>query len=95
MKHNDEINRYNENMKYWEKNYPADYKDLIKARLQKYLTLAATVDFSAELTEKNGKKYFVKQEYERKNADWKMIYRAGKDVYETSKAFAESWMKEL
>jgi hypothetical protein len=82
-------------MKKWEEEWPADVKPLIKKRLQKYLSISATVDFSAELKDKNGKKVFVKDEYERKSADWKMIYRAGADVNGVAKGFAEQWLKEL
>ena len=95
MNHESEMNRYKQNLKEWEANYPADYKEMIKARLQKYLSIANTVDFNAGLTDKNGKKYFINQDYERKSTDWKMIYRAGKDVYEITKGFAEKWLKEL
>jgi len=95
MTHENNARRYNEDLEKWDTNYPADYKEVIKERLQKYLTIAATVDFNAELVEKNGKKYFVKREYEGKSADWKMIYRAGKDVYEVAKPFAEAWVKSL
>jgi hypothetical protein len=95
MNRQSDLNRYKEDMEKWEMNYPADHKQLVKARLQKYLSLAATVDFNAELYEKNGKKYFVKHEYEIKNHEWKMIYRAGKEVYDVTKAFAENWLKEL
>lgn len=95
MNRQNDTRRYEENLKQWETNYPADYKEVIKERLQKYLSIAATVDFNAELVEKNGKKYFAKQEYERKSSDWKMIYRAGKEVYEATKPFAEAWLKSL
>lgn len=95
MNRDNDTRRYKEEMQYWQTNYPADYKALIKARLEKYLSIASTVDFGAELTERNGKKYFVKQEYERKSSDWKMIFRAGKDVYEVTKSFAQAWLKEL
>lgn len=95
MNHQSDLSRYKEDMTKWEMNYPTDHRQIIRARLQKYLTLAATVDFSAELYDKNGKKYFVKHEYEIKNDEWKMIYRAGKEVYDVTKAFAENWLKEL
>jgi len=84
-----------EELKKWEQNYPADSKLLIKKRLQKYLALVGTVDFNAELKDKGGKKVFVKDEYERKSADWKMIYRAGAEVNGVAKSFAEQWLKEL
>ena len=82
-------------LKKWEQDYPANVNELIKKRLQKYLSISSTVDFNAELKEKNGKKVFVKDEYERKSADWKMIYRAGAEVNNVAKPFAEAWLKEL
>lgn len=90
-----ELQHYNASLKIWETNYPADYRQLIKARLQRYLDMASTVDFSAELTEKNNKKYFVNPTYEAKSYEWKMIFRAGKEVYDVTKSFAEQWIKEL
>lgn len=87
--------RYDKDLANWETNYPADLNQLIKARLEKYLSIAATVDFSAELTEKYGKKRFVKPEYESKHSDWKMIYRAGVDVYATIKPLVQDWLSRL
>lgn len=81
--------------KEWETKYPADCRAFIKLRLQHYLDLAKTVDFSATVTEKNGRKVFDKSVYQSKSNDWKMIYRAGKEVYDVAKPFAENWLKEL
>jgi flagellar biosynthesis/type III secretory pathway chaperone len=91
----DEMTGYEESIKKWNENYPADQKQRIKKYLQKYLEVATTVDFDAALTEKYGKKIFVKKEYEYKGSDWKMIFRAGKEVYEVAKPFTEQWFKEL
>lgn len=81
--------------KKWEAEYPVEVKAFIKGRLQHYLDVAATVDFSAELVEKYGKKRFVNQTYQSKSNEWKMIFRAGKDTYEATKVFIDGWMKEL
>jgi F0F1-type ATP synthase membrane subunit b/b' len=89
------IKSYEESMKRWEENYPADYKQLIKSRLQHFIQLAKTVDFSAELKEVNGRKKFVNPVYEGKAYDWKQIYRAGKEVILPAISFAEQWVKEL
>jgi hypothetical protein len=86
---------YEERLARWEKEYPADAKQLIKMRLQKYLDLAATVDFNAELKQVGKKMKFVDPKYEGRNDNWKQIYRAGKEVYDVAKPFAESWIKEL
>lgn len=86
---------YQESVVRWEKEFPADYRQLIAVRLQKYLDLAATVDFNAELKQAGNKKKFVNPAYEGKAYDWKQIYRAGKEVYNVAKPFAEQWIKEL
>lgn len=86
---------YQQNLKTWETNYPVDYRQVVKSRLEKYLSIGSTVDFSAELVEKYGKKRFVNPKYEAKSDEWKMIYRAGKEVYGVAKVFAEQWVKEL
>lgn len=86
---------YQERVKEWEKNYPADYRQFVKARLQKFITLAKTVDFNAELKTVNGKRKFVNPAYEGKAYDWKQIYRAGKEVIDPTVQAAEQWIKEL
>jgi hypothetical protein len=90
-----EMEQYEQNLKNWERDYPADYKSYVKTHLQNYLDLAKTVDFSATVTEVNGKKRFDNKDYQYKSNDWKMIYRAGKEVYAVTKANAEQWILEL
>jgi hypothetical protein len=90
-----EQDRYAESLKSWEKNYPADYRLKIRSYLEKYIATASTVDFDAALTEKYNKKVFVNPVYEGKNDEWKMIFRAGKEVYGVAKPFADQWLKEL
>ncbi|HYC29856.1 MAG TPA: hypothetical protein VEB42_13580 [Chitinophagaceae bacterium] len=79
----------------WKSDYPADHKEVIKKRLQEFVSLAKTVDFNAELKTVNGKKVFVNREYEGKPSDWKQIFRAGREVIEPAIAFAEKWIQEL
>jgi hypothetical protein len=90
-----DLKYFKEDTKKWETEYPADCKQFVRGRLQHYLDVAGTVDFSAALVEKGGKKRFVNPAYQSKNDEWKMIYRAGKDVYEQTKAFIGQWMKEM
>ncbi len=87
--------QYQKALASWEAGYPVNYKLRIKALLQDYLDLAATVDFDAVLTEKYGKKIFVKASYEGKSSEWKMIYRAGKDVNTVAQAFVQQWVNEI
>jgi hypothetical protein len=86
---------YKEQVTKWEEGYPANMNAFIKRRLQQYLDIQSTVDFSAELKDVNGKKKFVNSAYEYKPADWKKVYRAGKEVNDVAKQFAAAWVKEL
>ena len=87
--------RYIKDLEKWEELYPEDHRIKLRACIQKYLSVADTVDFDAELTERRGKQIFVKSEYEGKDYEWKMIFRAGKEVYQVAKPFGEQWLKEL
>ncbi len=95
MQQEQQMESYQKNMTRWEKEYPANHRDKVKERLQKFLELSATVDFTAELKQSGKKKKFVNPVYEGKSYDWKQIYRAGKDVIDPARAFAEQWIKEL
>lgn len=86
---------YQKSVKQWEADYPEKSPQLIKARLLKFLEVTKDIDYNAELTERNGKKYFTNPKYEAKNAQWKMAFRAGKEVTETARTFAQQWLKEL
>ncbi len=79
----------------WEKKYPTNHLIFVKQRLKEFLNETKDIDFSAELVEKNGKKRFVNPTYERKGNRWKMGFRAGKEVVETSRAFVEKWIAEI
>jgi hypothetical protein len=86
---------YQEALAQWEQDYPADYRQLVKRRLQAFLDLSATVDFTAELKEVGSKKKFVNPQYEAKPANWKQVFRAGKDVTDLTRNFAQQWLSEL
>ena len=54
------------------------------------------VDFSAKTAiDTDGRTKFVKQEYERKDNNWKLCYRAGQETVYASRKFAQDWLKEL
>jgi hypothetical protein len=95
MSQDNNVRSYEESMKQWEEEYPADYRQVIKKRLHKFIDLAGTVDFSAELKMVNGKKKFVNPLYEAKAYDWKQIFRAGKEVIDPAVAFARQWINEI
>jgi len=89
------IKDHKERMQQWEKKYPADANDFIAERLQRMLNATKDIDYNAELVEKYGKKRFVNQKYESQNQEWKQGFRAGKEVTETARAFAQKWLNEL
>jgi hypothetical protein len=79
----------------WEKLYPADPSLIVRQKLQEYLSLVASVDFNAQLTEpdKYKKKKFVNPSYEKQTNKWKACFRAGKEVNEIITAFVKEWLK--
>ncbi|HWB28187.1 MAG TPA: hypothetical protein VG738_22095 [Chitinophagaceae bacterium] len=95
MKQQQDSLQYQKALKNWQTNYPADYKQLIKQRLQHYIDVAATVDFTAALRAEGNKMKFVNNAYEGKNNEWKMIYRSGKDINEAAISFGHLWLAEL
>jgi hypothetical protein len=38
---------------------------------------------------------FANAEYENKPGEWKLAFRAGKEATETSRTFANDWLKSL
>lgn len=95
MQYESRLKEYNDNMKKWEKEYPENHLQFVKSRLQQMLAATANVDYSAQLIARNGKKYFVRSEYEQKSNNWKYAFRAGKEVTETARLFAQQWIKEI
>jgi hypothetical protein len=93
--HEYNVNRYNKQVQEWEESMPENPLTLVKKRLEQMLEITKDVDFDAELTEKYGKKVFVNPAYERKHDNWKFAFRAGKEVTETVRAFAEKWVSEI
>jgi hypothetical protein len=87
--------QYESQMIQWQKDFPADHRTMVKARLEKFLQLTAEVDFDATLKEVNHMKKFVNPIYENKPNEWKMAYRAGKPVVDMARTFASQWLMEL
>lgn len=90
-----QVTAYKEDLKKWEKEYPANPTPFVKKRLEQMLVATRDIDYDAQLTERNGKKYFARPEYERKSREWKMGFRAGKEVTETARAYVQQWIREL
>lgn len=84
------------NLTEWKKNFPENPSVLIKKRLEEYLAIAKTVDFSAQLTQPDEYKIkkFVDPAYESKSLQWKAIFRAGKEVNAVATAFAKQWLAD-
>jgi hypothetical protein len=74
-----------------EKRYPSDANQMIKQRLEEFMNLSASVDFEAQL---NGS-MFANPVYEAKSNQWKMCFRAGRQVVEAAREEAQVWLKEL
>lgn len=89
------MTEYNAKVTAWEKEYPVDPKPFIKKRLQQYLDLVSTVDFSANLKDQNKVKVFTDEGYEKKSSLWKRCYRAGKEANDAAKLAVSAWLKEL
>jgi hypothetical protein len=86
---------YDRSIADWNSKYPQNQLLFVKKRLQEFLDATKDVDFSAELTDKNGKKIFVKSEYEHKDSRWKMAFRTGKEVVEPARGFVQKWIDEI
>jgi len=86
---------YENQLREWEKKYPANHLLYVKEKLQAYLDVTGDIDFNAQLFEKNGKKYFVNRSYESKGNQWKLAFRAGKEAVEAGRDFAKQWMEEI
>ncbi|TDH28827.1 hypothetical protein EXU57_01790 [Segetibacter sp. 3557_3] len=86
---------YQARIKDWEAKYPDNYMPMIKMRLQEFLKTTENIDFNAALVDKKGVRYFVNPEYERKNNQWKLAFRAGKPAVQAARAFVEEWIKEI
>ena len=87
--------RYKEYLQKWETNFPENLNHFIADKLKKMLDYTKDIDYNAALVEKYGKKKFVSPAYESKRTEWKQGFRAGKEVTEQARTFAEKWLGEL
>lgn len=86
---------YEEKAAKWAADYPAEPRALVKRRLRELLDATANVDFDAKLVSRGGVQRFANAEYEKKPAEWKLAYRAGRETTERVRAFAGAWLAEL
>ncbi len=90
------MQEYKDRLAEWEQKYPAEPKPMIRNWLTKFLDETKEVDFSAALKDgQYGKRVFVNPAYESKSSNWKLAYRAGKDVVEAGRTEARKWLDEL
>lgn len=86
---------YKQQLSEWEAKYPANHLMFVKKRLQHFIIETESIDYTAELTERNGKQYFVNNAYESKNKNWKLAFRAGKEVILPARKFVQQWINEI
>ena len=88
---------YQKDMEKLNQKLPANPQDLIKRRLQDLLDITGDVDFSAETKENPATKFkvFVNPDYEKKSKDWKLAFRAGKELTDITRAAAQKWLAEI
>jgi len=88
---------YQQEIEKFNQRYPANPQDMIKRRLQDLLNITADVDFNAEVKENPTTKikYFVNPDYQRKSKEWKLAFRAGKQLTDVARAAAEKWLSEM
>ncbi|HCY75401.1 MAG TPA: hypothetical protein DHV28_05730 [Ignavibacteriales bacterium] len=92
-----QMDDYKNKVAEWEKEYPVDNpKPMIKKWINAFLDKSADINFDAKTTKnKDGKLKFVDQQYEYKDSQWKLYYRAGKESVNAARTFAQNWLTEL
>lgn len=92
-----QMDNYNKTVSEWEIEYPTDNPNpMIKKWINTFLEKSADINFAAKTTKaKDGKIKFVDKEYEYKDSQWKLYYRAGKETVNAARTFAQNWLNEL
>ncbi len=80
----------------YDKEWPADPKVLIAARLHDFLNETSDVAYDAKMVDAGGgRKRFADDQLESKSDRWKLCYRAGKEPVEAARGFATDWLRQL
>jgi hypothetical protein len=87
--------RYKQELKDFEANYPPTAKALVKIRLKEFLDKTTDIDFDAKLIQTGSLKKFADPKLEAKDGDWKRCFRAGKETIMAARAYAQKWLSEL
>ena len=92
-----QMDEYNKKVTEWENEYPTNNpKPMIKKWISTFLEKSADINFDAKLEkDKYAKMKFVDQEYEHKDSQWKLYYRAGKETVTAARTFAQNWLNEM
>jgi hypothetical protein len=95
--HEMQMNEYTKSVAAWENTYPKNNPNpMIKNWINAFLKTSDGINFDAKTTEiKNGKIKFIDPEYERKDSQWKLYFRAGKETVTAARTFAQDWLGEL
>jgi hypothetical protein len=91
-----QMESYKSDVAQWKVDYPVNNPvPLIKKWISGFLENSKNIDFKAELKTKNGQQVFVNPELERKDYQWKLYFRAGKQTVEAARKFAQDWLATL
>ncbi len=91
-----QMDQYKKELAEWEIEYPLNNPNpLVKKWINAFLEKTNNIDFNAQLKTEKGKQIFVNPEYERKDYQWKLYFRAGKQSVDAARKFAQSWLSEL
>lgn len=95
--HQMEMENYKNQVTEWEKEYPVNNpKPMLKKWINTFLDKSSDINFEAKTFKgKDGMIKFVDQQYEYKDSQWKLYYRAGKESVTAARTFAQNWLTEL
>lgn len=68
---------------------------LLKKQLTAFVALCNDVDFNAKLITNGTGQEFVRPAYRAKSANWKLLFRMGKEPVMAARAFAQAWLADL
>lgn len=92
-----QVDDYKNKMVEWENEYPINNpNEMVKKWINTFLDRSADINFDAKLEkDKYGKMKFVDQQYEYKDSQWKLYFRAGKETVTAARTFAQNWLGEI
>jgi len=92
-----QMDEYKNKVAEWETEYPVNNpKPIVVKWINAFLEKSADVNFNAKTVKnKDGIIKFADQEYEYKDSQWKLYYRAGKETVAAARVFAQSWLNDF